>query len=1132
MAEFGIKASNVTELTSPVTVRKGVQTDVSGLNVIAHAMGSLFSGSGSNKKKQAPGVYDLETGLSKIQSGLDQGKYSKSAAMIKSRELFSNINSANPNSTSQLLGTFKKSEGVALNAPTPVQKSATSAYTSDLEKGLNAGKKGDRDNIVKEVREEAYTKELIDAKTKEAKLLLTKDKVRKTELARVKEVQLSGIRIGLRSAVPQVLDRAALIEKKMQEDPNFTGVDATKEFENWFSQTISSIRGDALAAGLPKKDIDAVYEYVAAVRDVKIKFWNNKLKAEEAKNQLSMIQDKSTLKILSYGDNATYAATLKMTKGTPVGVSIGHKLIKNVTDMVNKEGSSPDKPESVNTKSPERGVSSVLKRMSKFSQQSPTKLGGTDNPVYKDREGSPPLPSVTEHKSVVMLKAINKHTKEIWETLKTNKGIDADDKVKLETGLNSIMNGQLLSLVQQANVTTDPKKWKALVSNITSVHFGEWLDKNKDALKNNEVFNKAGDVAIKVWGNKALPLIIKGKEAITKSIGIEGAVKVIWDGSPKLVPDMDNPEVAKLYKNKFDRDRAGGKDILTSSPLFKMKLKPDDGTETKVSNLNRLIDDFNQNVSPVLHNVVKLTSHIKSGTPLDYKGEWERVYKDNINGKKSEPLDRVLERVNTPTTNPHPPKSDVRVEPKSGVKVEPKISKPEQTLIDGKKVENSPTPKKAVEAVKVKPNTPTPVKPKKAAVGVFMDIKPIKGTTRPVATIKPFYSQKGMQLLDPSTWDFSKGKSLNTHINVDGKERVITVNAASYPSNKKVVFKPSITNSKGNGKYVKFLSRVGGVESGPAGYNSVCGNKVKVNVVNMSVNEAIQFSKTEWKGKKANVLGAYQFKDDTLVYLKTALNLTGNEKMTVQLQDKMAIALLNRRGLQEYLSGKITKDKLMDELAKEWASLPLKNGKSFHSKNGINKALISREELSQLVDSLTQEQKPNTNTSEKFQVNGLDIKYIGDNNITYGKSATAYAKPFKYLVVHHTQNKNLKNMANYGKSYDKGRGGMFGYHFYIGRDGKVIQGAPLTKRTNHVKGPNKSARKGTAKGLSNSNAVSISLVGAHRGATEAQKIAAKKLGKALMKEFSINNKSVFGHGDLQTDRMHSEGQDVVKLLRG
>ena len=169
-------------------------------------------------------------------------------------------------------------------------------------------------------------------------------------------------------------------------------------------------------------------------------------------------------------------------------------------------------------------------------------------------------------------------------------------------------------------------------------------------------------------------------------------------------------------------------------------------------------------------------------------------------------------------------------------------------------------------------------------------------------------------------------------------------------------------------------------------------------------------------------------------------------------------------------------------------------------------------------------------SDDLVQLASLDITDMSNPEFHYGRTATANAKPFRGMVVHHTADKPIENLVQYGQTVDAERGGAFGYHYYIGKDGQIIQGAPLDKRTNHIKGPGHSARRGDVD-LSNSDALGISLVGAEHGATPEQLASAERLAKALMAEHGITPENIYGHGDLQTDRQHTEGAELVQALK-
>ena len=94
----------------------------------------------------------------------------------------------------------------------------------------------------------------------------------------------------------------------------------------------------------------------------------------------------------------------------------------------------------------------------------------------------------------------------------------------------------------------------------------------------------------------------------------------------------------------------------------------------------------------------------------------------------------------------------------------------------------------------------------------------------------------------------------------------------------------------------------------------------------------------------------------TLDSLKKSLSLKGNEIFNVAFQDDLAVALMIRRGYMDYMRGNITATAFANNLAKEWASMPvvtpmqgahrwLKAGQSYYAGDGLNKSLVSVEAL-------------------------------------------------------------------------------------------------------------------------------------------------------------------------------------------
>lgn len=172
------------------------------------------------------------------------------------------------------------------------------------------------------------------------------------------------------------------------------------------------------------------------------------------------------------------------------------------------------------------------------------------------------------------------------------------------------------------------------------------------------------------------------------------------------------------------------------------------------------------------------------------------------------------------------------------------------------------------------------------------------------------------------------------------------------------------------------LDFIGKIESAK-GYNYEYGNK-PIDLSNMTIQEVLDHQEKRRKeGAVSSAVGRYQFIHKTLKDLvltkngeeKNPKDLPLNAKFTPELQDKAATILLKRRGLDKYLSGKISPEQFSIEIAKEWASIPLvtdmsvvrknekgdetqvdlKKGQSFYSGVAGNKSLVDPDELLNVV---------------------------------------------------------------------------------------------------------------------------------------------------------------------------------------
>ncbi len=153
---------------------------------------------------------------------------------------------------------------------------------------------------------------------------------------------------------------------------------------------------------------------------------------------------------------------------------------------------------------------------------------------------------------------------------------------------------------------------------------------------------------------------------------------------------------------------------------------------------------------------------------------------------------------------------------------------------------------------------------------------------------------------------------------------------------------------KADPKAARILDLVTGAElkSGdPGNYNAIFGNAgAAEDLSKRTLDQTIAWSRD--RGTSSSATGRYQFMADTMAGLKKEMGLSGSEAFTPELQDRMALRLLNRRGYREWAAGRISTDAFANALAKEWAALPnLQTGRSHYAGDGVNKALVSPEQV-------------------------------------------------------------------------------------------------------------------------------------------------------------------------------------------
>lgn len=147
-------------------------------------------------------------------------------------------------------------------------------------------------------------------------------------------------------------------------------------------------------------------------------------------------------------------------------------------------------------------------------------------------------------------------------------------------------------------------------------------------------------------------------------------------------------------------------------------------------------------------------------------------------------------------------------------------------------------------------------------------------------------------------------------------------------------------------------------------YNAYYGNAGNntVEFTNMTINEVLAWQEHYVNsGSPSSAVGKYQFIRPTLTSLVNEYSLSKEARFDEELQDRLAVALLERRGLNEYIGGKISREQFAHSLSKEWAALPKTVGnnpsKSFYEGDGLNSANTSVDEVYKGIEKLEKDVK-------------------------------------------------------------------------------------------------------------------------------------------------------------------------------
>lgn len=164
-------------------------------------------------------------------------------------------------------------------------------------------------------------------------------------------------------------------------------------------------------------------------------------------------------------------------------------------------------------------------------------------------------------------------------------------------------------------------------------------------------------------------------------------------------------------------------------------------------------------------------------------------------------------------------------------------------------------------------------------------------------------------------------------------------------------------SNRTNLNYTSLLDTIAQGES-KGNYNAYFGNATNraINFSAMSVGDVLDWqARYIAEGNPSSAVGRYQFIDSTLRGLVDEMGISHGAIFDANLQDRLAVRLLERRGVKEYVRGQISREQFAHNLSKEWAALPRVIGgdpnASYYAHDGLNQARVK---IDQIMTSIAQ----------------------------------------------------------------------------------------------------------------------------------------------------------------------------------
>ena len=158
--------------------------------------------------------------------------------------------------------------------------------------------------------------------------------------------------------------------------------------------------------------------------------------------------------------------------------------------------------------------------------------------------------------------------------------------------------------------------------------------------------------------------------------------------------------------------------------------------------------------------------------------------------------------------------------------------------------------------------------------------------------------------------------------------------------------------------YTDMLDTIADGESSD-NYNAYYGRpgNSSIDFTSMTIAEVLQWQEDYVEeGSPSSAVGRYQFIRPTLQGLIDEHNVDTDLPFTAEVQDKLAIELIKRRGVYDFMDGKISREDFAHNLSQEWAALPSVKGdnpeESYYADDGLNEARLDIAEIYHSMETL------------------------------------------------------------------------------------------------------------------------------------------------------------------------------------